>query len=81
MLSGQICTMSVNDDNSYLVRLLASVSIQDTVKEKADYGLLPGEGLLNEEVYVSVTTVSKKRQRTFLVFQHGEEIICKHHEI
>ncbi len=78
MLSSQISTMSVNDDNSDLVGPLASLSIKETVKEEADHELIPGERLLNGGVYLSVTTVSKKRHRTFWGFQHGEEIIRKH---
>ena len=78
--------MSVNDDNSDLVGPLASLSIKktnsgpttETVKGEADHVLLPGERLLNGEVYLSVTSVSKKRHRTFWGFQHGEEIIRKH---
>ncbi len=77
MLSSQISTMSVNDDKSDLVGPLASLSIKETVNEEADHELLPGERLLNEEVYPSVTTVSKKRHRTFWGFQHGEKIIRK----
>ncbi len=60
MLPSQKSTMSVNDDNSDLVGLLASLYIKETVKEEADHEVLPGERLLNEEVYPSVTTVSKK---------------------
>ncbi len=75
MLSSQISTMSVNDDNSDLVGPLASLSIKKTVKEESDNELLPGERLLN------VTTVSKKRHRTFWGFQHGEKIIRKHYGI
>ena len=65
MLSSQISTMSINDYNSDLVRLLASLSIKETVKEEADHERLPGKRLLNGEVYLSVTTVSRKRHRTF----------------
>ena len=70
--------MSVNDDNSDLVGPLTSLSIKETVKEEADHELFQGERLLNGEVYLSVTTVSKKQHRTFWGFQHGEEIIRKH---
>ena len=48
------------------------------MKGEADHVLLPGERLLNGEVYLSVTSVSIKRHRTFWGFQHGEEIIRKH---
>ena len=65
MLSSQTSTMSVNDDNSDLISSLASLSIKETVKKEADHELLPGERLLNGVVYLSVTTVSKKRHRTF----------------
>ncbi len=77
MLSSQISTMSINDYNSDLVGLLAFLSIKETVKEEADHELLPGKRLLNGEVYLSVTTVSRKRHRTFWGFQHCEEIIGK----
>ncbi len=78
MLPSQISTMSVNDDNLDLIGPLAFLPIKETVNEEADHELLPGERLLNGEVYLSVKTVSKKRHRTFWGFQHGEEIIRKH---
>ena len=78
--------MSVTDGDVDLVGPLASLSIKETIVEpvtkivegEADYELLPGERLLNGEVYLSVISVSKKRHRTFWGFQHGEEIIRKH---
>ncbi len=70
--------MSVNDDNSDLVRPLASLLIKETVNEEADHEPFPGERLLNGEVYSLVTTISKKWHRTFWGFQQGGEIIHKH---
>ncbi len=65
--------MSVTDQNiSDLVTPLASLSIDkenpaiEIPKHQVDYGeLLPGEQLLNGDVYIPVVTVTKKRQRTF----------------
>ena len=77
--------MSVTDDNlSDLVEPLASQSVRETdaVAGEADVvELLPDERLLNGEVYFSVKAVTKKRQRTFWGFRHGEEIVRKHDKI
>ncbi len=78
--------MSVIDGNLDLIGPLTTLSIKDTTVEpvteivegEADYKLLPVERLLNGEVYLSFTSVSKKRHRTFWGFQRGEEIIRKH---
>ena len=58
--------MSVPDDNSDLTGPLTPSSIKETsvgplaqTVEKADHELLPGERLLNGEVYFLVTSVSK----------------------
>ena len=59
--------MSVTVDNSDLIGPLTSLSIKgtrvgplaQTVEEKVDHELLPGERLLNGEVYFLVTSVSK----------------------
>ncbi len=64
-----------------MVGPLASLSIKETLKEGADHELFPGDRLLNGRVYLSVTTVSKKRHQTYWGFQHCEEIIRKHEGI
>ena len=65
--------MSANDNNSDLVGPLVSLPIKKTVKKEADHKLFLGKRLLNGEVYLSVTTVSKKQHRTFWEFQHCEK--------
>ena len=65
--------MSVTNDNVDLVGLLASLSIKKTiikpitkiVEREVDYELLPGKRLLNREVDLLVTLVSKKLHWTF----------------
>ena len=68
--------MLVTDDNIDLLGPLASLSIKETIIEpitkivegEADYKLLSGKRLLNGEVYLLVTSVSKKRHQTFWGF-------------
>ncbi len=90
-LKSPLCSviMSVTDQNiSDLVVPLASLSIDkenpaiEIPKNQVDYAeLLPGEQLLNGDVYILVVTVTKKRQRIFWGFQNGSKVIRKHDKV